>query len=160
MARAGQPPLAPRSVKLPVDLEGGPGDDVMTSTGSGTATSCPAATATTSSTSTSASTEGTSALADLSAGLLVQGRKRARIELFETYYLNAFVPLTLHGSDGPDQIRYAAPGLTADLGDGDDVLSLGRDDASDDTVDGGPGTDTVDVGAGNDTCTNVEAGPC
>ena len=101
-----------------------------------------------------------SALADLSAGLLMQGEKRARIELFESYSLNAFVPLTLHGSDGPDQIIYSAPGLTADLGDGDDVLTLDRDDASDDTVDGGPGTDTVDVGAGDDTCTNVEAGPC
>lgn len=145
----------------PADLRGGPGDDVMhvdwirdgdrASGGDGhdqldVIFGNP--------------TEDTSALADLAGGLLRQGQKRARIGLFEAYDLNAFVPLTLHGSDGPDRIVYSAPGLTADLRGGDDTLTVGRDDASDDRVDGGAGTDTVDVGAGEDTCTNVEAGPC
>ena len=39
-------------------------------------------------------------------------------------------------------------------------LTIGRDDETDDTADGGAGTDSVDLGSGNDTCTNVEASPC
>jgi Ca2+-binding RTX toxin-like protein len=108
-----------------------------------------------------------SAQADLAGGTLTRGQQVARIGQFERYDLNAFASLRLQGTDGPDQIGYAARGLTADLGDGDDVLTwqpswywLARDDGTDDTVDGGAGTDTVDVGTGNDTCTNVEAGPC
>ena len=103
---------------------------------------------------------GSAAGADLDAGTLSSGSRVAKAGLFESYVLNAFAPLNVTGSDGPDQIVWSALGLTADLGAGDDLLMIGRDDETNDTADGGAGTDTVDLGTGNDTCTNVEAGPC
>lgn len=163
-------PISPRdpAVALPVDIHGGPGDDDVRLTwirrgdrvsgGDGTdqldvVFGDPR--------------EAGPAGADLADGTLSWGQESATATLFEKYYLNAFAPLTLRGSDGPDLVGYAAPGLVAELGAGDDLLTWRpgwaespRDDATDDTVDGGPGTDTVDVGAGNDTCTNTEAGPC
>lgn len=163
-------PISPRdpAVAPPFDIRGGPGDDRVRLTwirrgdrvsgGDG---------ADVLGVVFGDSREERTARADLAAGTLSWGADTATTTQFEKYYLNTFAPLTLHGSDGPDLVGYAAPGLAADLGAGDDLLTwqaawsdFARDDASDDRVDGGPGTDTVDVGEGNDTCTNVEAGPC
>jgi Ca2+-binding RTX toxin-like protein len=99
--------------------------------------------------------------ADLGTGLFSTQHLAAHFTGFESWGIDAFGPLDLIGTPGPDQVDTLSDGLTATLLGGDDSITSGTGNrASDDHVDGGEGTDHADLGDGADTCVSIETGPC